>query len=565
MTPVVFDGTFGFLHEAPGDCAVVMCAAMGHEQLCASRGWRELAADIAAAGFPVLRFDWAGCGDATGSEDDPDQLAAWQASLRAAVREARARFQTNRIVLLGLRLGATLAACQAHELDAEGLALLAPAMSGRHYGRELAASNAVGTSQGSDDTHGGVEVAGFVTTRQTLTDLTGLDLRKLAQRPAARVALISPPEHIQADAIEAALAALGSEVTRKTLQGYEAFLADITLSRSPRETFADVIDWLKANFALTLRPAPSPAGEPASITTQDFREEALQFGPDHGLFAILCRPALETRDPLAVIILNTGLNPHVGWARLGVRFARRWAAQGIASLRLDVAGIGDSPPRPERAGLPLYDEALIEDVSAAIALMRARGYEKIVLFGACSGAWLAYQTQLRAMQASGIVLVNQARFIWRSDYSLSIKQGFKGNSFYAGRAFQLETWLRLLRGDINVRGLGMELARRLLRIARTKLGAVLRVSRTPNDTSLVRAAFRRLAAQGTPVMMAYSDDDEAADELFLHFGPGARRLRKHVNVSLARLGPTDHAISSKPAQDRLFSLTQAFLDARFKK
>ena len=560
MTPIAFDGTFGFLHEAPGDCAVVMCAAMGHEQLCASRGWRELADDIAAAGLPVLRFDWAGCGDALGDDEEPDRLAAWTACLTSAVREARARFQPRRVVRLGLRLGATLAAHQAALLDVEGLVLLAPAISGRLYGRELAASSAVGTSQGSEGGRAGVEVAGYITTPETLVDLAAIDLRKLARPPAARVLLISPEEHVQAEAVEGALTELGVAVTRLTFVGYSEFLADITLSQSPRATFADVVGWLKESFAFARRPVRVDAPETARLATGTFREEAVQFGPEGGLFGIHCRPKASTST--AVIILNTGLNPHVGWARLGVRFARRWAENGIASLRLDVAGIGDSRAKPERKELPLYDEDLIGDVSAAISLMQAQGYSRIVLFGACSGAWLAFHTELCDPRPAGAILVNLARFIWRPRYSLSIRQGFKGNSFYAGRAFQLATWGRLLRGEINVRGVGAELIRRTLRIARARLTALLAFNRAADDTSWVRASFQRLAQRATPLLVAYSDDDEAADELFLHFGPDAHRLRKFANVSLSRLGATDHSISSPAAQDYLFSISSAFIDAR---
>ena len=71
MIPVSFDNLPGFLHPAEGDIGVVMCSAQGFEELCGRKDWRLLADRIAALGLPVLRFDYAGTGDAPGSDADP--------------------------------------------------------------------------------------------------------------------------------------------------------------------------------------------------------------------------------------------------------------------------------------------------------------------------------------------------------------------------------------------------------------------------------------------------------------------------------------------------------------
>ena len=63
-------------------------------------------------------------------------------------------------------------------------------------------------------------------------------------------------------------------------------------------------------------------------------ETPIGFGPDNGLFGILCEP--ETGEPdIAVIICGGGRNPHYGVGRSAVYLARHLAAAGIASLRMD--------------------------------------------------------------------------------------------------------------------------------------------------------------------------------------------------------------------------------------
>ena len=203
MTPVSFDGCLGLLHEADGGAAVVMCGAPGFEQLCAHRGWRELADALAARGFPTLRFDWRGCGDSLGGDGDPARVAAWEESLELALAFARKTLRPRRIVLVGLRFGATLAASvAARDRGVDGLALLAPAISGRLHGRELAGLARVMAPLSPDTVEDGLSVAGFRASQETLEAMKAYDLRTLEARPADRAILFAPDG--QAGAAEAA-------------------------------------------------------------------------------------------------------------------------------------------------------------------------------------------------------------------------------------------------------------------------------------------------------------------------------------------------------------------------
>ncbi|MCC8972914.1 alpha/beta hydrolase, partial [Bradyrhizobium sp. Cham227] len=64
MKPVVFADTIGWLNVAKGRRGVVIAGAHGHEDLCSRRFLKLLSDRAAAAGLPVLLFDYPGCGDA---------------------------------------------------------------------------------------------------------------------------------------------------------------------------------------------------------------------------------------------------------------------------------------------------------------------------------------------------------------------------------------------------------------------------------------------------------------------------------------------------------------------
>ena len=68
-----------------------------------------LADRLAGAGLACFRFDYDGTGDSAGQQNDPDRVEAWLDSIRRAMELVRG-LGTNRISVVGLRMGATLLA-----------------------------------------------------------------------------------------------------------------------------------------------------------------------------------------------------------------------------------------------------------------------------------------------------------------------------------------------------------------------------------------------------------------------------------------------------------------------
>ena len=150
-------------------------------------------------------------------------------------------------------------------------------------------------------------------------------------------------------------------------------------------------------------------------------EEAARFGPDGSLVGIVTRPkpttpawrpaSPETRDalPLAksglagVVFLNAGLIHRVGPNRVYVRMARILAQHGIASLRFDLSGVGDSPTGSDPDVLRRW---VAETRHAIDHLEGEAGVDEFILVGNCSGAALAYLTAREDSRVHAAALVN---------------------------------------------------------------------------------------------------------------------------------------------------------------
>lgn len=135
-------------------------------------------------------------------------------------------------------------------------------------------------------------------------------------------------------------------------------------------------------------------------------EEPVQIGDGGRLFGVLTLPSSRpTRaQPLPVFVfLSAGLLHRVGPHRLHVRLARRLAAMGLACLRVDLAGRGDSP---ERNGFT-NQQAAAADFSEILALLDSRfGQVPLVLAGLCAGADNAIRLALRSPRVVGMLLLD---------------------------------------------------------------------------------------------------------------------------------------------------------------
>jgi hypothetical protein len=344
------------------------------------------------------------------------------------------------------------------------------------------------------------------------------------------------------------LAGLGADITRLPFTGCTALMRDARLTAVPEDDFAAVAEWLR--HMPPGRPRPHALPEPALIAGDRFREQPVRIAGTATLAAVLCEPVgVPTRGP-TVLFLSTGANRHIGYGRAWVLLARQLATSGYASLRLDVAGIGDSDARPD-GGQVVYCDGARDDVRAALDWIAARGMAPAALVGICSGAHLAFQTVLADRRPVLQVLVNLQRFHWHDGDSLDLapRRVIQPTGTYIRKLRAGRTWLRLLRGKIDLPAVARGLYRRYARRAAARAGTLLR----PRDAGRARLAreFRALGASGLRSVIVYADTDPGLDELTRCFGGGGRLLRRQRGVRLELLGRADHNMSAAPARDAL--------------
>jgi pimeloyl-ACP methyl ester carboxylesterase len=139
-------------------------------------------------------------------------------------------------------------------------------------------------------------------------------------------------------------------------------------------------------------------------------EEPLQFGEGGRLFGILTLPSMPPRNAQELpvfVFLSAGLLHRVGPYRLHVSLGRELAQMGFASLCVDLAGMGDSPPRP---GLT-SQQSVAADFEEILGVLESRlGRLPLVLAGLCTGANNAIRLTLKEPRVVGMVLLDPICF-----------------------------------------------------------------------------------------------------------------------------------------------------------
>jgi len=566
MIPFYFDQCFGWFHPARSKRGVVICPAFGVEELCTHRFMRQLAEQLAAAGLPTLRFDYHGTGNSAGSDLDEARVEHWLGSIRAAMKWLQENAGVSEIALIGFRLGALLATEIARESgDVLQLALIAPPVSGKTHLREMKALSALiaqsTRADAASQTSGGeslLEVAGFLVTRETSESLRQIDLLALQKKPAEHVLVLGRADAVNDERLTHHFRELGSQVERKVLPGYAEMEWNSTVASLPGNAFDELVDWMARDLLSSVQNSASYSLS-HELRTETWHEDTAEFGNDVRLFGIRCRPTVATKST-AVLFVNHGSNHHIGWARMFVQLARRLAAQGVTSLRMDIAGIGDSPAHPGQTENQLYYRGSQRDVYAALDWLQQQGYGECAVVGHCAGAHLGFFSATHDQRISKLVLLNLQRFFWKRGDSLQVamRNGFRSSSWYLANAFDFTVWRRLFRGDINVRGITKALMQRLVkRYGRSN--AVANPASGQTQRQKVLSWFRQFQERGTDVLLVYSAEDGGLDEIALHGGRNARKIRKLPNVQFRIIDGADHNITAPSAFEEYAQILEEYL------
>jgi len=591
--------TFALLHmphrDLQRDAAVLICPPFGWEDVCTYRSRREWAEQLAAAGHPVLRIDLPSTGDSGGAPDDPNRLTAWIDAVSSAAGWLVSTTSLPRVAAIGIGLGGLLAcAATADGAPIDELILWAVPSRGSVFVRELRAFGRMESSRlqrGSDGNGdvqqlpaGSVGAGGFLLSAQTAASLEGLDLVADGDpvgRPR-RVLLLERDGIGVDERLRTHFERIGVAVEVAPGVGYGAMTAEPQEARPPLEVFASVQAWLgeasatAATDAATVGlPATRQVGAstsplqrqarsatvPAIVQCHDaaeltidgvhIRETPLSIEQPFGsLFGVLAQPVEGTgTQDLGAVLLNAGAIRRIGPNRMWVEMARRWAARGVPSLRLDLEGLGDADGDATRFAdvAELYVPELVGQVTSAIDVLCARGAaRRFVLAGLCSGAYWSFHGALQDERVVAAFMLNPRTLFWNATLE---------NVRYLRRGlFRPTSWRMILHGDVRFS--------RMSSVARHAPSSVIKHAvarwRAHGDSDELDLALDELMGQDKRLRFMFSEEEPLHEELERQ--GRLSRGERWPNLELDLLPGRDHTLRPPNSQRRAHAVLDRALE-----
>jgi dienelactone hydrolase len=571
---------------------VVMCPAWGREETSSHGPWRQWAQKLADAGWPCLRIDYPGEGDAWGRPEEASRMAAWVRSAVVAAEQLKALSGVDHVCMMGLRWGAMVAwsAAQSCPLVRHVLAV-APVVRGRAYVRELAALQAA--SSGDDEAWArlqGFQSGGFVLHAEEAARWSAMDVSTLADGGTAaieRVTVLDRDDLPAADKWVAQLGARGLAVASTRLPGYADMMADPHLASLPAAWVQASLDALEGvpharqaavqpealarlvdRALMAWQPLVAGAGQDGAAPETGSAcmiEERFVRLPDTPVAGVLSRAPDAPPSGHAVLLLNAGSTHHIGTSRLWVELARDWAAEGHLVLRLDLAGLGDSDPHPGRPANQTYPLDAVADVRVAVQWLRQQaGVQRVVAGGLCAGGYHALAAVRAGVRLDAVLMINPLIYMNAEGLDLSAQSGIGAHqaqsamSVYRQALLSPRQWLKLFSHVALWKVVWQVVHRRVSAVLAASLRALTRALGLPLRNDLARV-MRDAMGAGVHVHFYFSPGDPGLPLLKEELGSWFDRLSRRPQWHFTLLDSGDHVFTRW--SDRMALLKALLRDA----
>jgi hypothetical protein len=362
----------------------------------------------------------------------------------------------------------------------------------------------------------------------------------------------------------AALRELGVAVRQVRLPGYVDMVLDPHRARVPAEIVEAVVAFAQTRPVLVASPAPAAPAPPAIALAP--RAELASVNEDlvwldDRLVGVACRPYGEPRR--AVILLNSGGIYRIGPNRLYVALARRLALAGDLVLRFDISGISDSTARPGAEENIVYSDHAVGDVGVAVDWCRRHGARTVAVVGLCSGAYHALKAAVAGQPIDTIVPINPLTFFWKPGMPLdfSALRVMLDTARYQKSVTSVESWRKLLRGDVDVRRVARVVAERARSIAEHRARDVARRLRIPLPDDL-GSELLALGRRRVAMRFIFASGDPGHAMLLEQGGSAVPRLRESGRLSIDVIAGPDHTFTPRWSHPLLIEAVARALGSR---
>ena len=464
---------------------VVVCNPLGYEYSHTHRTIRHLCDNLAADGYPCIRFDYHGTGDSFSNLLAAKRIETFVANIGQVVQKLKDIANVSEICLIGIRLGATLAAAFSENTPIDKLVLWSPCIKGRAYVREMKALEKL-ASHNADNRHSFIDSGGFIVTEETADELSKINLLKQEYLVSGNALVIERDDFQSNNKLIDALTNAGiKQVEHYAMAGYNEMMAEPHATEVPIKTIRKISTWLTkqevtvqktelSNFSENLLDLVTKS---SNASTQD---QICYIRPSK-LLGILSTPVSfvseESAKPL-IILVNSGSVHRVGPNRTYVELSRSLVDAGYPTFRFDLSQLGDSiTGQPFNENNPYSHDATNDIESVLKTMSKQFGFKKYVISGLCSGAHNSFHAGLNlpsSYDISEVILINPLTFYkdidaTNSKNALPAFQVEQDSDQYKKSILDPQKWKKLISGNVDLKYLRQFVVQKSAKVVVSKI------------------------------------------------------------------------------------------------
>ena len=542
--------------EKSSDTAVIIISPFGPEYMHCSRSVKILADHIAATGFHCVRYDPPGMGNSSADLEDENIWLKWLEAPQSLTQHLNNKFNIKNIILLGLRSGCLVMSELLKSSEYAASIFWYPHTRGSHYIRGIQLLDSVLYENDKVQTGGTLDGGGYPITESLQTEIKKINLLKQDFAGINKTLVINDKETTSKSKLNEHL--LNNDINTESiyLEGLDAMIKQVALSKVPFNNIDTICSWLKHNFTDTPRKSEAFIAEQRQYKTRDFCESIVRITSPRNIFGILTIPESNNKNRI-VIIVNTGAAHHAGPNRFHVETARILALKGITTLRIDLSNLGDSIHDDNQEFPDEFPASSTEDINAVMSFVSENIYKEIILCGLCAGAHNIFHAALNSNNTDlkKLILINPETFYYnpeQSELSSENPQTEVKQVYYQQQLFNPKKWLALLTNPEKLLSVSKFLFLFIIKKSKILFRKLLRLVNINIKTTL-ETDIARLADKGIVINLVYSKGDPGYAILMAQAAGLTRTLKTQGLYESFLIEDADHTFSSKKSRQSLYS------------
>jgi pimeloyl-ACP methyl ester carboxylesterase len=535
---------------------IVICNPLGFEYTHSHRTVRHLADNLSCDGFATIRFDYHGTGDSFSDLFEPQRVKTFLENIDAVIKRLKQQTGVTKICLIGIRLGAALAATYCNNKTIDKLVLWTPCISGRRYIRELKAFEKL-ASHSSNTQKSFIDSGGFFITDETADEIKAIDLTKQNYNVTQNALIIDRDDLKPNTDLVTTLKEGGiKQVEHYFMSGYLDMMTEPQDTKIPNETIDHLSDWLKKQVDyLPLNNLDIDLEETKTLDTasHDGLVEQICYPDEEKLMGIFSHQDLTTQKtqtkPL-ILLVNSGTVHKVGPNRVYVELSRALADNGYPVIRFDLSNLGGSViGRPHNENHP-YPSNATQNIADLISYMKEHfGFNKFIIAGLCSGAHNVFHAGMDlplSLNIQEVIMINPLSFYRVPDADIEATLNYqveRDSQQYARSIFDLKKWKKLFSGQSNIGYLFTFTIRKFLRSIHSFFLVTMETLGLYSGTQL-SIDLKKYARKGMKISFFIASKDPGKDILMTQAKKTVLSMKKSKQLSLTEISNADHTFSS---------------------